>query len=1019
MSSETEAVESSNPDKKERQSLLPVAFFSPLNLLWLCVLPLVILLLINAQAVWLAYGEMNGQANQHWALVLLMTNGALILTLTFLALKLKWNGRPLNVLWFLLLIVVFVSFAWMNLRVLEDCLPRTVPSWILDRETLLLSQFACLMPGCFYALLGLACFPSRLSKLKDMLLSGGMLVGIPLFWYMLMLVARQFQHYPDVGPFAVIPVLILSTALMLIGLMRLLIRLHTWLSRYQFALVLIASLVLPLGGLLLNQAIPFPVNLQLTAVYVLTIVNGLVLLGGCLPQSKGRPLAILLQVVMFPFTLYFFVIFLPFLPLFVPAMIVMGAGFLILAPVVLFMVHVQRLLAGYGQLVTRWGKQRSLLAFVAAFAVLPLWFAGQALLDRVVIHQGLDYIYSPQLYPRKNFSGSPQRLGKTLEKLVNFKEGQVLPILSDLYNKVVFDNLFLPDSKMEEMNQAFLGKPLPKAKGNKMDEFAPFGRRSNRQSRSEPRMRPLQLPREQAVIQSVETFNRTDGECIRSTSVLQIKNNAKVQNEFVALISIPEGVLVTNYWLHIGNERVPGKLFEKKTALWVYEQIRDQTRRDPGILRYIGPNTLELRVFPLEAGEVRTTEIEFLSSGSLTELRHPTQYYPPDKTGSLSDYQSNRTSNEIMFIKGYEFFPAPLGGFPKLKPQNFHRTDHPGGCSLIFNGAMDGWPKINQEGYIHFILDHSEGVSWTANEWNTRLREIVASPELAGFSKARITLAHYEGRQLPSGERSLATPLLTEGELDSWKRKGGFVPDKALKEEILAYEAELSRKSADAYPVFIVVSPATKEMHWGDTTPYFLAQGDFPLYEARGADPLRLVKGSRKGLATREVILAEADGSLFVVRPFGSWMGLLKSADEVKLWAADGSSKQIFPKKVSHKLYETGMALWAKEIAQRQNPSLRSSRLADLVYQSKESGILVPATSYIVVENSAQWKILQLKEKQKLAGHEVLELQEASEPAWIILALLLALFLRFRSRLAAYLRGRSVFKLLGSSPTEG
>ncbi|NJK92554.1 MAG: hypothetical protein HC904_12430 [Blastochloris sp.] len=71
-----------------------------------------------------------------------------------------------------------------------------------------------------------------------------------------------------------------------------------------------------------------------------------------------------------------------------------------------------------------------------------------------------------------------------------------------------------------------------------------------------------------------------------------------------------------------------------------------------------------------------------------------------------------------------------------------------------------------------------------------------------------------------------------------------------------------------------------------------------------------------------------------------------------------------------------------------------------MVRQSKESGILIPATSYIVVETDAQWKMLQIKEKQKLAGHEVFELQEASAPSWWLLALLLIPFLwlgrRFR-----------------------
>jgi hypothetical protein len=96
--------------------------------------------------------------------------------------------------------------------------------------------------------------------------------------------------------------------------------------------------------------------------------------------------------------------------------------------------------------------------------------------------------------------------------------------------------------------------------------------------------------------------------------------------------------------------------------------------------------------------------------------------------------------------------------------------------------------------------------------------------------------------------------------------------------------------------------------------------------------------------------------------------------------------------------YVPGLEAHAFEQALRHNPSLTSSLFADLIRQSKESGILIPATSYIVVENSAQWKSLQLKEKQKLSGHEVMELQEAPEPSWLLLAFLFTVILWFRSR---------------------
>jgi hypothetical protein len=93
---------------------------------------------------------------------------------------------------------------------------------------------------------------------------------------------------------------------------------------------------------------------------------------------------------------------------------------------------------------------------------------------------------------------------------------------------------------------------------------------------------------------------------------LEMHNRGSQQQEFVTTVQAPRGVLVSGFWLHIGEERVPGRLFEKKTALWVYRMIRDVTRRDPAVLCYTGPEHLELRVFPFAGGETRRVEIEFL-----------------------------------------------------------------------------------------------------------------------------------------------------------------------------------------------------------------------------------------------------------------------------------------------------------------------------------------------------------------------------------------------------------------------
>jgi hypothetical protein len=84
---------------------------------------------------------------------------------------------------------------------------------------------------------------------------------------------------------------------------------------------------------------------------------------------------------------------------------------------------------------------------------------------------------------------------------------------------------------------------------------------------------------------------------------------------------------------------------------------------------------------------------------------------------------------------------------------------------------------------------------------------------------------------------------------------------------------------------------------------------------------------------------------------------------------------------------------------------LGNSGLTEIVKRSRDSGVLVGSTSYIVVENSAQWNVLERKQKQKLRNSAALEIEAAAVPepsTWCLILLGGALFfLRLRkSRLS-------------------
>jgi hypothetical protein len=463
-----------------------------------------------------------------------------------------------------------------------------------------------------------------------------------------------------------------------------------------------------------------------------------------------------------------------------------------------------------------------------------------------------------------------------------------------------------------------------------------------------------------------------EGVCDRATISLLMQNSASAQSEFVATINLPEGVLVSGFWLHIGPDRVPGQLFEKKSALWVYQMIRDRSRRDPGLLLFTDSQTLELRVFPFADFEQREVEIEFL---------YPAALQPAIRIADETLHPSGETEAAKIVVT---------------------QTSDAGRVVSISPKALALLPHTTRTPYLHFIVDRSAGSDVTEQALADAI--LAARSQFPDAHECLITAANYEMADLT---REL-TPLDSADpvKLEALPRRGGFLPQRTMKRALLRYSDQLSssstRKSIDKFPIFIVVPGSHTEL-LGETdlasfakfTPdlagyYVAVNGTLEPHDFTGKpatipltrQPVALLKVGE----SIQPCAARSDGPQVI--DFGA------AGPQDELSVLDAAASHLFVPLTQvetippESRYAAGVAAWLDYLSLIYNPSRGNAGLADTVKRSRESGIMIGSTSFIVVENSAQWKMLERKQNQKLRNSVALEIDSVPEPStWCLIAI--------------------------------
>jgi hypothetical protein len=184
-------------------------------------------------------------------------------------------------------------------------------------------------------------------------------------------------------------------------------------------------------------------------------------------------------------------------------------------------------------------------------------------------------------------------------------------------------------------------------------------------------------------------------------------------------------------------------------------------------------------------------------------------------------------------------------------------------------------------------------------------------------------------------------------------------------------ELGLSETWADLVPCFEIHALCPD----GSFTP--LRRGDAP------ATPLLRVGASRRPLvAGRGICLLPATSAAGLEFWSPASLAWLPVADAVEVPASGAWARAV--------------SLQIQQQNHDRSPGDGDVDLAQLVKSSRASGILLPSTSYIVVENEAQWRMLAQAEGTKLGQNAALDFLETPAPPGLVIALAFGLWLGLR-----------------------
>lgn len=232
-------------------------------------------------------------------------------------------------------------------------------------------------------------------------------------------------------------------------------------------------------------------------------------------------------------------------------------------------------------------------------------------------------------------------------------------------------------------------------------------------------LNPSSWGSDQGVIKTADLYVQPKGLYVQYDFVLEFSaqhtyflnsDSLEVEMHF----ELPEGAIVNDSWLLIGDSIVSADLIDRWTASAIYEGIV-QRRKDPSVLYKNSPTSYELRIFPITKGENRIAGISYL---------FPVQWDAASIHAELPINLLNAAKNDVnlnvFFPKDYdkeisiagksfdldqynhEYFGSVTGG--DLRSRDYHHNVALSMPSPMKNGVYFNKTEYKGEGYYQLAM---------------------------------------------------------------------------------------------------------------------------------------------------------------------------------------------------------------------------------------------------------------------------------------------------------------------------